>query len=99
MVKLSISSNEWKGICGAGKDRQGEKDRNEPDPHHCSIAALALFTFLLFHPRTRRSFVNLFNTSGLPLFMIMLSSILTPNLFSIYMPGSRSEEHTSEIHS
>src|ERR671917_171365 len=38
--------------------------------------------------RTRRSFVNLLSTCGLPSFIIMLSSILTPNLFSMYIPGS-----------
>ena len=66
------------------KVHQDSKSHNDSDLH-------ALFKScypFLFHLRIRRSLVNLLSTRGLPLFTIMLSSILTPNLFSIYIPGS-----------
>ena len=69
------------------KDRKSSKNHYGSDPYAYSSLVLHFFQ-LLFHLRISSSFVNLLSTLGLPLFITMLSSILTPNFFSMYIPGS-----------
>ena len=70
------------------KDHKSNKNHYDSDPYALFKSSAALFAVIIFHLRTSRSFVNLLSTLGLPLFIIMLSSILTPNFFSMYIPGS-----------